>query len=741
MCGALVALALWAWHDREATPSEPAVGSTASRKVEVRGRAKATRGKASSNDVVRRLLSARSVPEIRRLSRQLATVGDDAAIDAVAPLLVDPRRGVSEAVLGGIAGIGSERAIDTMIACATNPSHPERDTAIELLGRSGSERAAEVLLEIAGRFDDDTYGSATAALGELGTPAAIEALTRLASTMTGAGDYPAIAALAAMDSPEAQAALRGLVDSPLMPISTTALDAITYVDASLLERLEQIVASGRRPLLDSALRALAHAGDSGLPILIDAALHGPSATRRIAALALSQTGSADAADALAPLLADPDTELATAASMALAQLANDAGRDALIAAAIGEGVPRQLALARLIELQGPQVESALVDLLRVLDDQDRALVLTRLVQLGNDRATEMAIEQTRGGDDATRSNAIAALGASAHPKAAAALLAIARDPGHPQRQDVLRHLAESRRADPAVHEVLRDALRGDATDVEIAASALGRLGTTDARDALVELLGRPEHALVAIGALQGFELDERAIGALSAAAARAPELAGQALSVLVATGASQGLDLARRALASSEPSEIHGAVEALAAIGSPEALDLLEASARSGSAEARARAISALGERHDASTLDTVREGLYAHEPEVRAAAASAVASVRTPEARDALLGMARSSDADDRLIALQALHPMPDEHVYSAARQLLTDRDARVGIAALEVLVGQPGAPTDLIDRLATDPSVASGVREYAELLKQRREQVDDEDYVRYELQSPGEG
>ncbi|HEV7554106.1 MAG TPA: hypothetical protein VGO00_01560, partial [Kofleriaceae bacterium] len=70
----------------------------------------------SKQDLIERVLAARTVKEIQQLADKVAAVGDDETIDALRPLVADSRRGVPEVILGAIGKIATEHAVDVAVA-------------------------------------------------------------------------------------------------------------------------------------------------------------------------------------------------------------------------------------------------------------------------------------------------------------------------------------------------------------------------------------------------------------------------------------------------------------------------------------------------------------------------------------------------------------------------------------------------------------------------------------------------
>jgi len=725
VCGALAALTILSWWHREG--GAPAVAHGAPSRAELRPvwiNAKPTQF--SNDELVKRLLATRNVAELRILAGKLAVVGDDVAIDRLMPLVSDHRPGVPEAILGAFAAIGTDHAADVLLGFATDRHSAVRALAVEALGTTHQERIESVLVGIARDPADPAQGSAVTALGELATDHAVETLYELALSGTELGTS-ALSVLSTITSPSATMALRKLIDAPTTRIATAAIESITTVDDELLARLSRIVKDGETDLVPAALKALALAGEPGVPLLRETALHGHTTYRPAAIEALAGIASPQALATLREILDHGDADSADNAASAMVTINTDEARTLLINAALSDRAGPTHAVKHLIELDGADVDQALLEIAKG-HSIERDDVLKRLLTAGNEEALRLVTRDATSGPESARFAAIGALGEARTPAATEALLAVVRGSTRDVALAALRTLASTRPEDPKVGALLRDSLHsGDASSATIAASALQKLGTDEARDALIGALGSGDEVVAAIAArsLEGFRMTGATSAALAAAASAHPELASQMMGQLLAAGSPAGIRLAESALASGDAGSSINAIDALATSATPEAFDLLARSTRASDADVRARALAVLGTSGDDRAAALLTQGLHDGEPTVRQAAATTLGALGTPQARDALIDLTRSANVEDRAVAISSLRGFDDPNATRRLGELIRDPDPSIATAAIEAVGGSEDASAALA-ALAADPNAAPSVRQSAAASLRARGELD---------------
>jgi HEAT repeat protein len=634
----------------------------------------------SVDDLISRLHSSRSPRELRMLAEQLGAVGDDAAIDAVRALVTDVRPEVPELVVAAIGTIGTDHAVDVLLELARHPRGSVRQAAVLALGRTGSSRAETFLVAQARRHDTD----AIEALAMLGSDRAIEVLYRIAVAGNDHVAEVAMRKLGELEAPAARQALVRLIDAPSLQTAIAAIDAVRDVDATVATKLVAVIRGGDGQLVRPALLALAQGGDRGVTILREAALDGANrAIQHTAVAALGITQSPDAVDTLAQLTDSADDELATEAARALASIELPEARDALISAALSEHAG---AVEALVAIEDDSIEPALVEIARS-EGPGAAPALARLLSRGNAEALAVVSTRARSSDEDVRESAYTLLAEVGTEDATTRLLALARGEHGSLKGRVLELVAAARPSDPAVTELLREGLHGsDASTQQVAAAALGRVGTDEARDALVVALAGSDLEIkqAALQALAGYRLTTEASAAIESAVTSDPRLLPEALQRLLQARSPLALRLADRALAGSS----HVAVRTLRLLGQYDiagSAELVMRSIRARDAHVRVAAIHALVALRADRAVDVIAQASRDPSESVRTAAASALGTLGTPRARDALLAMSRSPEVNDRLLAMQYL---PDDPAtVPRARELLHDPNSSVAYYAMRTL------------------------------------------------------
>lgn len=679
LCGALAALTIYSWTRNagvepvsHASASRPR--STAYRPIRVSAAALGV----SVDELVARLHASRSVSEIRTVAQQLGAVGDDAAIDDIRVLIADPRPGVADAIIEAIGAIGTDHAVDVLIEISKQHEY----AAYVALGTTGHERAETYLIGRARRGNE----TAITALGALATDRAADVLYRIAASGGDETAEAAISTLGRMDTAASAKALAQLIDSPSVKTAERAIGAIETVNPQLLAKLTTIARSGEPALATAAVNAIAHAGTDGLPALRDIVTHGENIElRAVAVRALGTAGGADVVDTLGELLEDGEAVLAQEAARALALIATPEARDQLISAALSDRAEASDAVSALVTIDSPEVEVALIEIAKA-GEYGAGKALERLLARDIPEALDLVVERAKSDNMQERLAAFDLLAGAGTDEAAAKLIALVRADHSEAKVAALELVVRTRPADPQTLLLLRESLLGGEIDEQrAAATALGKVGTDEAREALVRALGSPDVAHAALGALSAYRLDEATSSAIMSAASSNAELLPEAMRRLLSAGVADGLQLAQRALDGDETSAIR-ALQILGETSTPGAVELITRATRASSEDVRMTAIRSLGSQRDDKAVDAVAAALRDTSPGVRETAAGALNSIGGDRARDALLAMTRSAEASDRLTALQYLPDDPASGVRM--KELLRDPDSRVSYYALRGLV-----------------------------------------------------
>ncbi len=706
------------WHGEASSDTAPAAAHA---RYTGRLRISAAALGISTDELIRELFAAKSYIQMRPLAQRLGIVGDDAAIDAVRPLVNDRRAGVPGLVIEAFGAIATEHAVDVLIELAGDPRDEVRGAAASALGTTHNVRGEPILIELAERADE-TRGAALDALAELASARAIEVLARVASHPGDAAGH-AVRALARVDQPAARAALVGLVDAPSVSVAATAIGALTADDLApeLVAKLTGFVRGSEHDLVLASLGALAKAGDAGVAILREATSRGPIDLRAAAMSALAEADEAEAIATLRTILESEPGRAADAAANVLADLDSDDARDALISAALTEETGGRI-VEYLLRQRGPDVEQALLVIAKS-DSRERWDAIEHLVRGGNPDALEVAVGQATGGEAAAWLAAMQVLVDAGTPDAIDALVA-AVEVGGEVKPRALAIAGAARPDDPRIGALLAEAARSsDPHEAAAAASALAAIGTGEARDALVAALGSRDVDVVAAAAesLAKFRISDDIGAALRGAVGAHPDLESQVMSQLVAAGSSVGLELARQAITGGSPDLAYRAVVSLQVAGTPAALDLLVEGARSPETYVRAQALSSLGTAGDPRATEVAAQALRDTDPTVRSSAARTLGEVGTPKARDLLVQLTRSTDDDDRQAAVTSLRRFDDAGATRRLADLMRDPSPAVAYTAIDALVEREDALPVLRGFLADASASAYLRRQAARLLSNR--------------------
>ncbi len=657
----------------------------------------------STDDLVRRLLAAKSLAEVKSLAQTLGTVGDDRTIDGVIALVDDARPGVPDAILEAFGVIGTDHAVAILIERTKDARGDVRLAAVYALGDTHTSRAEEVLAELA-RTGGELQTTAISALATLGTDSAVEVLVEIARSAENEISGNAISALSRIESPASNDAISRLIDSPSVNVASAALAAVSTVDDKLLVKLVAIVKSGQKDLADRAVDALSHAGAAAFPTLRAIALDETSDVRATAVRSLATLRSDEAFDTLKAVLdaSSDDSSLAETAVDAIATFTTDEARTLLVSTALEEGNGAARAVNHLISMTGSEVDEALLEIAQAQPAM-RHEVLTHLVSIGNVDGTTLAMQFAKVGTDQDRLDAMRVFASAGTPGALDTLLNLVRSEHGELKPDALRMLASARPTDPAVMEIVRESMRSSSPEEAVAAiSVMGRAGSDEARDALVDALRNADSSIAgaAVSALEGFRATDASAAALRDAAETHPDLLFPVMQQLLSAGSPAGLSLAEKALHTEDDNyTAYRVVQALDRAGTTQARELVAKSAiESKIADVRSYAIQSLANAGDKRAVEIASQALRDSDAYVRQMAAQALGTVRNERGRDALIGMTRSQDSSDRRLAAMNLRSYEnDDRATQRLVELMRDTDQSVAFTAIDAVSNSPDAASAL--------------------------------------------
>jgi HEAT repeat protein len=712
-CGVLSVMLAYSWFggssSEPVTSQQPRRTSRGGMQVHVDAKAAGI----SLEELVAKLLAARSLEEIEGLAKTLGTVGDDASIDAVESLVADTRTGVPEAIVGAFGEIGSDHAVIVLKAHAHDARSEVRTAVIGALGTTHNPKAEPIVIEAARDPDVIIAASGIWALGELATEGTVAVLEDIAAAGGEEISNAAIAALVRVDTPPAREAISRLIDSPSVTVARHALLSVTVVDDALLVKIDTIVKGGEIELLDAALEALGHAGTAAVPTLAEVARTGTLVMRQSAISALGRIESPDAMQALRDLLEDEDLSVVRAVIAALSTMNTDEARDLLISSALSERDDiAARALEALLEMHGPEIEQALVEIAKV-EPRRHEDVLRHLVTAGNKQGIAIVMSLAHSADTQERLIAIGIFAAAGTNDGLLIALELVRAE-HDGKAQALRLLASARPGEPAVIDLLRDTLRTGTPEEAVAAlEVLGRAGSEEARESIVAALSNSDSSIAgaAVAAMAKFRMTPEAANALRTAAESHPELASSVMRQLFTVNSPVAVQIAERLLRSGDRGEMEQAMRALEGAGTPEAGELLVRTARTGDPDMRAYAIRSLANSGDKRAVEVVVGALRDGNANVREQAIYSLGALRSEKARDALIDFSRTGDANDRRSALLAMRDYSDARTQQRIVELSRDTDASVRYYAIDYMPDTPAGFTTL-KGIASDTNMDQGTR-----------------------------
>lgn len=577
-------------------------------------------------------------------------------------------------------------------------------TALDALAEIGDASVAPQLVPL---LDDDLLqGAAAEALGRLGAEDAVPAIagrlnrpgaeaetlagalvemSRRLEAIYGAGELVADAARAVVEVSGVQALTEAITHA-----SDQQLEALVVVLGWLpFDGIERLLA----PLLDhpvvrgSTADALVRHGGVSVPALVEALDAEDQETRKAAARALGQIGSAEAVPALCAQL-DGDTDTAIVAAGALAVIGDrgafepllvhfdhpePAVRQAVISAVHSIGHPdTRVQVSRMLQHSSPRVRESAVKvagyfgypecldtLLALCRDEDQSVrrAAVEHVAYYDDLRAIAALEWTMAQDvPPVRAAAARGLAQQNNPAGLGLLRRALADPDLWVRYHAAR--AAARQPDPSLVEALtRLAAEDPVPPVRIAATeTLGSMRTSDAAPTLCRLTrsDEPEIAQAAVEAL-GRVSGEGVVAALTQALeAESLPLRLTALRALGRQRAGAAVPHIRELAAGALDAPIHeAALDALGRIGGSEAIDaLIEVC---GDRRVSNAAVAALA-RVEPEHVDAVARGLSHRDAQVRRRVVDALSRRRDGRAAS-LLAVALEDEAPAvRVAAAQAL-------------------------------------------------------------------------------------
>jgi HEAT repeat protein len=561
------------------------------------------------------LASARTSAARDTFCRDLALVGGDTAIPALARLLADPA--TSDMARYSIESIGGARAAEALRAALSRSSPPVRIGIVVSLGRLHDNASVTAIRHLLTSRDAMEAAAAARALARIASPVARQALLTAAPS-------PAVAdALlqVALQSPAADAAgIYRRLSAPEQGVSVrvAALRGLVGIDAGQAKPLlHSALKSGPPPLQAAAVRELARLEGVALA---EEMPHATELLRVQILAALSDSGRPEVRSVLLANVASASEAVRVTALTGLARL--------------GTAADVAMLAERAAATHGDEQAAARLALAGIRDAAADGAILRSLPSA----------------EAKTKVELIRAIGARGIPSASTVLLEAAGDPNRTVRLESIRALRQTAGL-PQVPALLEHLGK---TSAETERRELER--TTAA--AIRRSPGSPVGDVIRAYAGAG-DTDTRA----------------SLLNLLSAVGSADGLPLLREALQDPNPDIQLAALRALSAWPTPAPMPDLLALARS--AQEPARRVLALrgyvqlvqipSNRTPAETAGLLESAMaLAMRPEEKRAILSAVQKVVCPEA----LRLARSALNDPAVAAEARLAATTLEHALAYLKQ-----------------------------------------------------------------------
>lgn len=454
------------------------------------------------------------------LLRQLAVVGRDDAVPAVAALLAAQPAWMRQFALDALERNPSAAADKAIVAALADAKEPQwRVALVNALGRRRQSDAIGPLSQLTNSDDDAVAQAAIMAMGNIASPEAVGMLTGLVAKVP-ARHQPVLARALLLCADRLRAAGNAALAADLYrQVRATAAD--DFLRMAAVAGLAAVRPDDALPLVMEALRggdvrAQAQAarlllnmpGYQTTRAVLDLLPKLPDSVRPVLLEALfERPGPASSdpllrAEALAAVKAD-DWHLSSAGVRALARVGTAADVPLLVAVATsGYWKTRQVALQSLTTIGAPGTDEAILSLLDKADPKTRVMLIRALVARRAAGATDalVRIAGAPAADAEVRLEACKALQALPDPKAAPRLMALlAKARSSEEREVVERAIAEScqkiadleLRAEPVLAALREADMAGRCAILP----ALGRVGGVKALEAVRAAMGDPAPAV------------------------------------------------------------------------------------------------------------------------------------------------------------------------------------------------------------------------------------------------------
>jgi HEAT repeat protein len=426
----------------------------------------------------------------------ISAVGAQNLLDAL-PTAQGEQLAVLARVLGWLEGPAIDRALTRLLA---QPA--VRSDIVEMLVRHGP-RVVDLLIEQLDAEDLDTRQVAAVALGRIGSPGAVPALVALLADDAELASVAA-SALAKIGDRRAFEPLLGVLGHPAAAVRQAAIGALNSLGhPDLAARVGALLYAADPHVRESAIKIVGYFGyPEYVDIMLECCRDPDERVRRAAIEHLPFVEHPGIIPALVAGLHDQTPAVRIAAARAFAHVEDTDALPVLLGALQDQDAWVRYYAVRSIGRQGlADAVEALAQLARAdAAKQVRIASLEALGRIGGERPVSALAPFATIEDTELACAATAALGEAQHPSAQSVLLAALHSLDPARRIAAAQALGNYGGAE-AIGLLQRLAGDGDSQLTQAAITALARIATPDAIDALVELTSAPARREAIVAAL------------------------------------------------------------------------------------------------------------------------------------------------------------------------------------------------------------------------------------------------
>ncbi len=306
-----------------------------------------------------------------------------------------------------------------LVNCLGDESWMVRRFASEKIAEYGEE-AAPVLSVALNSYNQDIQHWSLNILGGIGQKG-IPSILRAMKSPNGEMRYFACSALGNTRSPQGVTALLRALGDPKWRVRKSASDALVKYGEAIIAPVQQVLGvTEDEDIRFWAIKTLGRLGAKAQRFLLDALRRGDKKTRYIIAAALGESGDKRVIKVLIESLADPDWTIRKSATMALAEIGENA-IDMMLEYLRGPNEDIRDGCLRALVKSGNRGLERLFDEIIKMDDNQRFLIRQSIAKIGS-RVVEPLMRLFKLSNPEILSFAASALGEIGSPRAVPVLI-------------------------------------------------------------------------------------------------------------------------------------------------------------------------------------------------------------------------------------------------------------------------------------------------------------------------------